>query len=114
IGQRLVADVQAHGGLITRADLAAFAVREYEPLHIDYRGHRLLGLSPTSGSMTAFEALNVLGHLDLAPMGAGSPTSVHVTAEALRHAFLDRFSFLADTDVRDVPVHGLLSDDYAQ
>ena len=31
IGERLVADLQANGGLITRDDLAAFAVREYRP-----------------------------------------------------------------------------------
>ncbi len=114
IGERLVADLQAHGGLITRADLAAFAVREYEPLQIDYRGHRLLGLSPTSGSMTAFEALRILDHFDLASLGAGSASLAHAIAEALRRAFLDRFAYLADTDLHDVPVHGLLSDAYTR
>jgi gamma-glutamyltranspeptidase / glutathione hydrolase len=113
IGQRLVADLQANGGLITRDDLAAFAVREYQPLQVDYRGYRLLGLSATSGSMTAFEALNILSHFDLAALGTGSANATHLVAEAIRRAFLDRFAYLSDTDFQAVPVAGLLSRDYA-
>lgn len=114
IGARLVADLQANGGLITRADLAAFSVREYEPLQTEYRSHRLLGLSPTSGSMTAFQALNILNQFDLAEMGTSSADSTHTIAEALRRAFVDRFAYLGDTDMLDVPVDGLLSEEYAR
>jgi len=114
IGARLVADLQANGGVITLDDLAAYAVREYQPgLATDYRGYRLLGLSPTSGSMTAFEALNILGHFDLPHMGAGSPGAVHLVAEACRRAFLDRFAYLADPQQQSVPIDALLSEDYA-
>src|SRR5205807_10420435 len=77
------------------------------------RGYRLVGLSATSGSMTAFEALNILRHFDLAGFGAGSPNVVHLIAEACRRAFLDRFAYLADPDQQSVPIDGLLSDDYA-
>src|SRR5262249_24827291 len=114
IGERLVADLQANGGVITRADLSAFAGREYAPLEMEYRGFRLLGLSPTSGSMTAFEALHILRNFDLAALQAGSADAAHVIAEALRRAFLDRFAYLADTDLHEVPVQELLSDAYAQ
>jgi len=113
IGERLVADLQANGGVITMDDLAAYAVREYSGLETHYRGYQLLGLSPTSGSMTAFEALNILRHFDLAGMGAGSPAAVHVIAEACRRAFLDRFAYLADTRLQSVPTDALLSEDYA-
>jgi gamma-glutamyltranspeptidase/glutathione hydrolase len=110
IGDHLVADLQANGGLISRDDLASYSVRELEPLQIAYRGYQLFGLSPTSGSMTAFEALNILSHFDV----AGSALPTHLIAEALRRAFLDRFAYLADTDVVAVPTDGLLSDDYAR
>ncbi len=115
VGERLVADLQANGGVISQDDLASYAVREYRPgLHTHYRGYTLLGLSPTSGSMTAFEALHILRHFDLAGMGAGSPLAVHVIGEALRRAFVDRFAFLADPQLQDVPIDGLLSEDYAR
>ncbi|MBV9546295.1 MAG: gamma-glutamyltransferase, partial [Chloroflexi bacterium] len=113
IGARVVEDLQANGGLISREDFASYEIRELSPLRIDYRGHELLGLSPTSGSMTAFEALSILGQLDLPSMGAGSADVTHVIAEALRRAFRDRFAYLADSDRVRVPVDGLLSGDYA-
>jgi gamma-glutamyltranspeptidase/glutathione hydrolase len=112
VGDRLVEDLQAHGGLITREDLATYALREYSPLRTEYRGHELLGLSVTSGSMTAFEALNILDNFDL--QGVDLPGAMHLIAEALRRAFLDRFAYLADTDLQEVPVEGLLSADYAR
>jgi gamma-glutamyltranspeptidase/glutathione hydrolase len=114
IGEQLVADLQAHGGLITRDDLTAYSVRDYAPLETTYRGHRLLGLSPTSGSMTAFEALHILEQFDLTRLGSGSVHALHLIAEALRRAFLDRFAYLADTDLQDVPVEGLLSAAYTR
>jgi gamma-glutamyltranspeptidase/glutathione hydrolase len=114
IGEQLAADLQAQGGLITREDVAGFAVREYAPLRTEYRGYQLYGLSPTSGSMTAFEALNILAQFDLPRMAPASATAVHLIAEALRRAFLDRFAYLADTDLRDVPVDALLSEEYAR
>jgi gamma-glutamyltranspeptidase/glutathione hydrolase len=114
IGRRIVDDLQANGGLITRDDLASFSVRILEPLQTSYRGHQLLGLSVTSGSMTAFEALNILEHFNLGDLTPGSPEAVHLIAEALRRAFLDRFAHLADTDLVDVPAAELLSPDYAR
>ena len=109
IGDRVVADLQANGGLISREDVASFAVRELEALHTQYRGYQLYGLSPTSGSMTAFEALNILENFDLSEENA-----THVVAEALRRAFLDRFGFLADPELVKVPIRGLLSKQYAR
>jgi len=114
LGERLVSGLQEHGGIITLEDLKAFAVREYTPLHTDYRDYQLYGLSPTSGSMTAFEALNILREFDLPRLAPHSVAGMHLIAEALRRAFLDRFAYLADTDLHDVPVEALLSAEYAR
>jgi gamma-glutamyltranspeptidase/glutathione hydrolase len=114
LGERIVRDLQANGGLLSMADFERYAVREYQPgLQTSYRGYELVGLSPTSGSMTAFEALNILDQFDLGAYGAGSLDAEHLIAEALRLAFLDRFAYLADLQTRPVPVEGLLSPGYA-
>lgn len=114
IGDRLVADLQVHGGFISRDDLAGYRVREYGPgLRATYRGYELVGLSPTSGSMTAFEALNILGTFDLSRHESDAPVVRHLVAEALRRAFVDRFAYLADPTHEAVPVVGLLSSAYA-
>ena len=65
-------DFEREFGGLWAGNSLGYAVRELAPLRTDYRGFQLLGLSPTSGSMTAFEALNILSHFDLASMGAGS------------------------------------------
>lgn len=113
LGAQLVADLQANGGIITRDDLAAYRVRELAPLRLDYRGWELLGLSATSGSMTAFEALAILESFDLRTLGAESVDALHLVTEALRRAFVDRFAYLADTDCQTVPTATLLSKPYA-
>jgi gamma-glutamyltranspeptidase/glutathione hydrolase len=114
VGARLVADLQAHGGDLRREDLAAYTISEHRPpIGIEYRGYQLTGLSRTSGSMTAFEVLNILSNFDLAALAQGSADSLHLIAEACRRAFWDRFTHVTDPDFLAVPADGLLSRDYA-
>jgi gamma-glutamyltranspeptidase/glutathione hydrolase len=46
LAARIEADMQAGQGLLGRADLATYRVRERQPLVIDYRGYRLLTNPP--------------------------------------------------------------------
>lgn len=46
LATRIEADMQAGQGLLNRADLAAYRVRERQPLVVDYRGHQLLTNPP--------------------------------------------------------------------
>jgi gamma-glutamyltranspeptidase/glutathione hydrolase len=64
--------------------------------------------------MTAFEALNILGNFDLTRSGEDHAGVLHLIAEALRRAFLDRFAYLADPRFQSVPIEGLLSAEYAR
>jgi len=114
IGERIAMHLQTSGGLITREDLAAHQVRELEPaLHVDYRGHTLVGIPETSGCVTAYQALNILENFDLAALDPGGPESSHLIVEALRRAFLDRFAHLTDPTVGNAPFEGVLSKAYA-
>jgi gamma-glutamyltranspeptidase / glutathione hydrolase len=114
IGERIAADIQANGGLITREDVANYRVRELTPaLHTTYRDYTLVGIPETSGCATAYEAMNILERFDLAALGQGTAESIHLVAEALRRAFLDRFAHLADPASRPVPFDGALSKAYA-
>jgi gamma-glutamyltranspeptidase / glutathione hydrolase len=114
IGDRIAADLQANGGLISRQDLADYRVRELSPgLQIPYRGYTLVGIPQTSGCATAYEAMNILETFDLASLGAGTPETYHLIAEAMRRAFLDRFAHLADPASGPIPFDGVLSKAYA-
>ena len=56
--------------------------------------------------------LNVLEGYPLKDWGFRSARAVHVQIEAMRHAYLDRNTFLGDPDFVKVPMETLLSDAY--
>lgn len=67
IARRIVADMQAHGGLLTMDDLAGYQALDARIVTGNYRGHDLHGLwLPSYGAIT-IEILHILENL---PMGS--------------------------------------------
>lgn len=108
-------EMQAHGGLITRADLKAYQAKRRPPLRGTYRGHEIISMPPVSSGGTALiQMLNVLEGYDVAAMGPGSADFVHVVAETMRRAFADRARWLGDPDFNpEMPIARLTSKEYA-
>ena len=105
---------RAGGGLLTAADFAAYTVTEAAPVSCPYRGFVVESAAPpSSGGVTLCEILEVLAGYDLRNMGFGSAAAVHVMAEAMRQAYLDRNTLLGDPAFVRNPVDRLLSPDYA-
>jgi gamma-glutamyltranspeptidase/glutathione hydrolase len=102
----------AHGGVLRKGDLAAYAPRLREPLRTMYRGHEIIGFPPpSSGGVHVAQILNLLETFDVP---AFSPVDrLHVTAEAMKAAFADRAHWLGDPDFVPVP-RGLLDKEYAR
>jgi len=114
IAREIAADVAKGGGLITAADLAAYEVKEREPIRGTYRGYDVLSAPPpSSGGVALVEVLNILEGYDLAKAGNRSAESIHLTAEAFRRAFYDRAEFLGDPDFAKIPVAQLIDKRYA-
>jgi len=107
-GRKIVASIQAHGGLITEEDLAGYQVIVSQPaLQTTYRGCQIITAPFPSGGPTLFEVLDLLSGLDLGALGRGSPASLHLIAEASRIAFADRYRFMGEAESR-VPWQELL------
>jgi len=114
IATQIAAEMQRSGGLITEADLAAYEAKLRRPVGGTYRGYDVLSMPPpSSGGTHIVQILNILEGYDIAASGAGSARTVHLMAEAMKHAYADRSEFLGDSDFVDVPVKGLTSKDYA-
>lgn len=97
----IVATVKAHGGVITRADLAGYKPVWRQPLMGKFDGYSVAAMPlPSSGGIAILEALGLLDAtgIDLAKLGAGSSAAYHVIAEVLKHAFADRARLLGDAD----------------
>jgi len=83
--RRMVADFQAHGGIVTAGDLEQYKAIEKPPLRIDYRGHPVLVTPPHSaGGAVLAVSLSVLSRFDLTLGMEGSSRARHLQIEAMR------------------------------
>jgi len=113
MARHLAAAVQKGGGLITAQDLAAYQVKEREPIRGTYRGYDIISAPPpSSGGVALLEILNILEGYDLAHYGNRSAESIHLTVEAFRRTFYDRAEFLGDPDFSKIPVAQLIDKKY--
>jgi gamma-glutamyltranspeptidase/glutathione hydrolase len=104
----------ANGGLIGRADLAAYQAIERAPVRGSYRGFEIVSAPPPVSGLTVIESLHILENFDLAKNAPLSKTNVHLMAEALKRAFADNAAHIGDPAFTKVPVAGLLSKGYAK
>jgi gamma-glutamyltranspeptidase/glutathione hydrolase len=114
VAQAIVASSSAGKGLLTQSDLDQYATRELAPVECDYRGYHVVSAPPpSSGGVIVCEILNVLEGYPLKDWGFRSAQAVHVQIEAMRHAYVDRNSYLGDPDFVKNPLERLLDKGYA-
>jgi len=114
MARELAAAIHKGGGLITTADLAAYEVKEREPIRGSYRGYDIISAPPpSSGGVALVEILNILEGFDLAKFGDRSADAIQLEAEAFRRAFYDRADFMGDPDFAKIPVAQLIDKKYA-
>ncbi|HXH39675.1 MAG TPA: gamma-glutamyltransferase, partial [Thermoanaerobaculia bacterium] len=112
--RRIVADMRAHGGLITMKDLEDYAPAIRKPLRGSYRGHEFIVMPPpSSGGIAMIEMLQMLEPYDVASTGWQSARYLHLITEVMRRAFADRAEFLGDPDFEKLPVAALISRGFA-
>ena len=113
IADLIVAEMARGGGLITKADLAGYEAKWRTPITLTYRGTTIYSMPPSSsGGVTMGLILNILEGYDTLP-ALGTPGYVHLLAEAMRRAFMDRNRWLGDPDFVTMPLERLLSKSYA-
>jgi gamma-glutamyltranspeptidase/glutathione hydrolase len=113
IAARIVADMKAHGGLLTDADLEGARPETNPPIWGTYRGLRLATNRPPGGGLMLIEMLNILEHFDLKAMGHNTAGYIATVAEAMKIATVDKDAKVGDPRFVDVPLDELTSKDYA-
>ncbi|CRY05017.1 gamma-glutamyltranspeptidase [Yersinia enterocolitica] len=114
IPQAVEAAAKKGGGILTAADFANYKITETTPITCSYRGYKFVSSPPpSSGGVTLCETLNVLEGYDLKSMGFNSAAYIHTLTEAMRHAYMDRNTFLGDPEFVKNPIDRLLSKSYA-
>lgn len=114
IPQAVEAAAKKGGGILTAKDFADYRIAETAPITCSYRGYEFVSAPPpSSGGVTLCEILNVLEGYDLKASGFNSAQTIHTMTEAMRHAYMDRNTFLGDPAFVKNPTEKLLSKEYA-
>jgi len=113
VAQKLVASVQANGGIWSLQDLNQYQVVERDPVRFHFGSAQFVTASlPSSGGVVLASIFNMLEILGYAQ--AGDTRRLHLLVEAMRRAYRDRAAYLGDLDYVDVPVQRLTSEAYAR
>lgn len=111
----LVAQMQRGGGLITKADLAAYKAGWREPVITNWQQYQLITTAPPSSGGIALSQLLGLKqrrNADFKNVTLNSSQYVHLVAEIEKRVFADRADYLGDPDFTAVPQQQLLAADY--
>ncbi len=109
----LIADTSRdQGGCLTSADLASHQAQWTRPISQRYRDTEVFELPPNGQGIAALIALGILNHFDLKEYPPDSAASVHLQVEAMKLAFSDIFSHLADSEAMTIDHKTMLNPQY--
>ena len=112
VASAIVADLEMHGGHITRSDLENYCVRWSEPVRSTYRGLEVFSAPLPAGGLSVLQILKILEGFELSQLEHNSPEYVFTLAQAFKAAFTDKARYHGDPEFVDVPVDMLLSEEH--
>ena len=115
VATAIVSDVQENGGILSEEDLAGYRPFVWEDgLELRYRGNTVRVPPFACAGITSAMTLRLLDGFDVSAMGHNSPEMLHTYICCARLAYADRFAYIGDPDLVDVPWKGLQSDAYTE
>lgn len=103
----------ANPGVMQVKDLAAYVVKERQPVCLPYRVYEVCGMGPpSSGALTVGQILGLIEPFDIGALGPNDLDSWRLIGDASRLAFADRGRYMADSDFVPMPTKGLLKKNY--
>lgn len=102
-----------NAGKLSKEDMKNYKAVKREPLCMNYHEYKVCTPTmPSSGGAAILQSLGILENFDLAQLEINSAEAVHVLAEAMRLAYVDRNYYAADDQFVDVPVQRMLDKKY--
>ncbi len=111
LARAIARTVQERGGVLTEADLAAYAPAWGTPVAGRFRGHEVCVPPPPTNALQLLQTLHLLEGFDLRGFGHNSADYLHHLIEAIKVASADRVAH--GTGRGPIPIAGLLSPAYA-
>ena len=110
--ERMVSFSRETGGFFQERDLQDYRPEWVEPITADYKGYTVCEIPPNGHGITVLMALNILKGLPLS-QERDSADTYHKILEAIKLAFADTRTYVADPRYMRTRVADLLSEDYA-
>lgn len=104
IARAIAQDFAQHRGTLTLEDLQGYHTRRSAPLWSSYRGFDLSTCRPPGGGIVLIELLSILENFDLKVLGHNSSEYLHILAEAMKLATVDKDNLAGDPEFGDVPI----------
>lgn len=113
VAEAIIKTVRSKRGILTLKDLRDYKMKERTPVFSNYKGLKVFSMPPpSSGGIHVIQILKMLEPHQLKKMGPQSIEAVHLTANSMQRAFVDRATYLGDPDFQSVPVKELLDEKY--
>ena len=113
VADKLVAEMKAGNGLITKADLTNYHAVWRNALTGNYKGYKIITMPPpSSGGIALLQLLKSVEKYPLRRWGFNQDSTVQLMVEAERRVYADRSKYLGDPDFYKVPVDSLLNPAY--
>jgi gamma-glutamyltranspeptidase / glutathione hydrolase len=113
IAQAIIKTVKSKKGILTQKDFDQYQMVERLPVKGSFKGLDIFSMPPpSSGGIHVIQILKMLEPWNLKSYGPQSAKAVHLTAQSMQRAFVDRANYLGDPDFHAVPTKELLDDRY--
>lgn len=112
LGEAVDRAMMEAGGFLRLSDLEENEAEWWEPVAIEYRGHRVVVPPPPANSWPALVRLGIMSRFQPAELGHNTLPYLHRFAEATKHAFWTRLRWAGDPEISPPPLDRLLSPAY--
>ncbi len=112
IGRAVARYSRRNGGSLTDDDFAAYEAVFRKPLVTKFAEWTLYNPPPGSQGIVMPMALNIISHALPDPAAWDDPDTIHVIAEAMNLAHIDKHHYIGDPDSMEMPLERLLSSSY--
>lgn len=113
VADKIIKTIKNKRGLLTHKDLRTYKMVERSPVTGAYKGLKIFSMPPpSSGGIHVIQILKMLEQYELKKFGPQSTESVHLTANAMQRAFIDRANYLGDPDFNKIPTAQLVDEKY--
>lgn len=110
--KKIVAFSRQTGGYFSEDDFLSYYPQWVEPISTSYQGYTVCEMPPNGHGITVLMALNILNGLKLSPERESSDT-YHKILEAIKLAFADTRTYVADPRYMRTKTEDMLSEEYA-